>query len=64
MHTYLYRLNAVFTVATTVLGGLCALAALTDLLHVSEPQVAATLESIDGLTVRGNCIQFPLKQEA
>lgn len=49
MHTWYYRLNALLTLATTVLAGMCAVASLTEVLHKSNPQVTASLVQLDGL---------------
>ena len=52
MHTWYYRLNALLTLATTVLAGMCAVASLTEVLHKSNPQVTASVVQVDGLLVR------------
>ena len=52
MHTWYYRLNALLTLATTVLAGMCAVASLTEVLHKSNPQVSASVVQVDGLLVR------------
>lgn len=58
MHTWYYRLNALFTVATTVLAILCALASMTEIIHKSEPVVAAQLVRVDTLSVSGHFWRF------
>ena len=52
MHTWYYRLNGLFTVATTVLACMCALASLTEILHRNSPVLDVTVHSIDALAVR------------
>ncbi len=51
MHTYMYRLNALFTVASTALAVICAAAALTDWTFTSTPSVSLKVKSYDGLQV-------------
>eukprot|EP00884_Botryococcus_braunii_P000715 jgi/Botrbrau1/10644/Bobra.53_2s0003.1 len=49
MHTWLYRSNALFTVASTTLGVMCILASLTDLIHQKPPVVKIYNVTIEGL---------------
>ncbi|KAK9906606.1 hypothetical protein WJX75_004871 [Coccomyxa subellipsoidea] len=49
MHTYMYRMNALFTVASTALAVICAAAALTDWTFTSDPPVSLQVKSYDGL---------------
>ncbi len=51
MHTYMYRLNALFTVASTALAVICAAAALTDWTFTPDPSVDLKIKSYDGLQV-------------
>jgi hypothetical protein len=51
MHTYLYRLNALFTVASTALAVICAATALTDWSFTPRPTVDLKIKSFDGLQV-------------
>lgn len=51
MHTYMYRLNALFTVASTALAVICAAAALTDWTFTPDPSVDLKVKSYDGLQV-------------
>lgn len=51
MHTYMYRMNALFTVASTALAVICAAAALTDWTFTSDPPVSLQVKSYDGLQV-------------
>ena len=57
MHTYLYRLNALFTVASTALAVICAATALTDWSFTPRPSVDLKIKSFDGLQVLASCIQ-------
>ncbi len=59
MHTWYYRLNALLTLATTVLAGMCAVASLTEVLHKSHPQVSASVVQVDGLVVSPCCRPAP-----
>ena len=51
MHTYLYRVNALFTVASTTLAVICAATALTDWSYTPNPSVDLKVKSFDGLQV-------------
>lgn len=51
MHTWLYRANGLFTVASTALGVMCILASLTDLIHQKPPVVQIHSVNIEGLEV-------------
>jgi hypothetical protein len=58
MHTYLYRVNALFTVASTALAIMCAATALTDWTFPTNPAVNLKVKSYDGLLVRLLCSTF------
>ncbi len=51
MHTYLYRINTLFTIASTTLAVICVATALTDWSVKPDPKVKLTLQSLDGLQV-------------
>ena len=51
MHTCLYRVNALFTVASTTLAVICAATALTDWSYTPNPSVDLKIKSFDGLQV-------------
>lgn len=57
MHTYLYRANALFTVASTALAIMCAATALTDWTFPAAPVVDLQVKSVDGLLVPP-CLQI------
>ena len=59
MHTYLYRLNALFTVASTALAVICAATALTDWTFKPSPSVDLKIKSFDGLQVRVHQAMLP-----
>ena len=51
MHTYLYRINTLFTIASTTLGVICLATALTDWTIRPDPKVHLAVQSFDGLQV-------------
>ena len=51
MHTYLYRINTLFTIASTTLAVICVATSLTDWTIKPDPQVKLTVQSLDGLQV-------------
>lgn len=56
MHTYLYRVNALFTVASTTLAVICAATALTDWSYTPNPSVDLKIKSYDGLQVSNSLL--------
>ena len=51
MHTASYRANALFTMASTMLGALCILATLTDIVRTTNPPVSRPSVVMEGLQV-------------
>ncbi len=51
MHTYLYRLNTLFTIASTTLAVICVATSLTDWTIRPDPKVKLAVQSFDGLQV-------------
>lgn len=51
MHTYLYRLNTLFTIASTTLAVICVATSLTDWTIRPDPKVKLAVQSYDGLQV-------------
>ncbi|CAL5227546.1 g10537 [Coccomyxa viridis] len=49
MHTYLYRLNTLFTIASTTLAVICVATSLTDWTIRPDPKVKLAVQSYDGL---------------
>mmetsp|Transcript_47075 Transcript_47075/g.75361 ORF Transcript_47075/g.75361 Transcript_47075/m.75361 type:complete len:194 (-) Transcript_47075:516-1097(-) len=46
-HTFMHRVNSLFTFAGTVLAGMCVLATLTDQIHTSDPQVSVKVAMVE-----------------
>lgn len=61
MHTYLYRLNTLFTIASTALAVICVATSLTDWTIRPDPQVKLAVQSFDGLQV---CTGLQSSQQA